>query len=42
VDKYLGGAASCFGRGVVATPVKAKEKVQQNVFSRPAWRDLRP
>ena len=27
VDKYLGGAAACFGRGVVATPGKAKEKV---------------
>jgi hypothetical protein len=28
VDKYLGGgAAACFGRGVVATPVKAKGKV---------------
>jgi hypothetical protein len=28
VDKYLeGGAAACFGRGLVATPVKAKEKV---------------
>ena len=30
VDKYLGGgggAAACFGRGVVATPRKAKEKV---------------
>jgi hypothetical protein len=26
-DKYLGGAAACFGRGVVATPGKAKEKV---------------
>ena len=27
VDKYLGGAAACFGRGVMATPGKAKEKV---------------
>ena len=28
VDKYPGGAAAaCFGRGVVATPGKAKEKV---------------
>jgi hypothetical protein len=29
VDKYLGGggAAACFGRGLVATPGKAKEKV---------------
>ena len=30
MDKYLGGgagAAACFGRGVVATPGKAKEKV---------------
>jgi hypothetical protein len=27
---------------VVATPGKAKEKVYQNLFSRPAWRDLRP
>ena len=27
VDKYLGGAAACFGRGMVATPRKAKEKV---------------
>jgi hypothetical protein len=27
VDKYLGGAAACFGWGVVATPVKAKGKV---------------
>jgi hypothetical protein len=29
VDKYLGGggAAACFGPGVVATPRKAKEKV---------------
>ena len=42
VDKYLGGVAACFGRGVVATPGKAKEKVYQNLFSRPAWRDLRP
>ena len=27
LDKYLGGAAACFGQGVVATPGKAKEKV---------------
>jgi hypothetical protein len=27
VDKYLGGAAACFGWGVVAKPGKAKEKV---------------
>jgi hypothetical protein len=27
VDKYLGGAAAYFGRGLVATPGKAKEKV---------------
>jgi hypothetical protein len=29
VDKYLGGggAAACFGWGLVATPGKAKEKV---------------
>jgi hypothetical protein len=27
VDKYLGGAAACFGRGAVATPGKAKENV---------------
>ena len=27
VDKYRGGAAACFGRGAVATPGKAKEKV---------------
>ena len=27
VDKYPGGAAACFDRGVVATPGKAKEKV---------------
>ena len=29
MDKYLGGggAAACFGRGVVATAGKAKEKV---------------
>jgi hypothetical protein len=28
VDKYLGGdAAACFGRGLMATPGKAKEKV---------------
>ena len=29
VDKYLGGGgtAACFGRGLVATPGKAKEKV---------------
>jgi hypothetical protein len=27
MDKYLGGAAACFGRGMVATPRKAKEKV---------------
>ena len=27
VDKYLGGAATCFGRGMVATQRKAKEKV---------------
>jgi hypothetical protein len=28
VDKYLGGgAAACFGRGLVAMPGKAKEKV---------------
>jgi hypothetical protein len=26
-DKYPGGAAACFGRGLVATPGKAKEKV---------------
>ena len=43
VDKNLGGgAAACFVRGVVAMPGKAKEKVEQNLFSRPAWRDLRP
>ena len=27
MDKYPGGANACFGRGVVATPGKAKEKV---------------
>ena len=27
VDKYLGGAAACFGRAAVATPGKAKENV---------------
>ena len=27
VDKYLGGAATCFGRGMVATQIKAKKKV---------------
>jgi hypothetical protein len=32
VDKYLGGAAACFGRGVVATPRKAKETSSQGAF----------
>ena len=27
VDKYLGGAAACFDRGLVATSRKAKENV---------------
>ena len=40
--KIWGVAAACFVRGVVAMPGKAKEKVEQNLFSRPAWQDLRP
>ena len=32
VDKYLGGAAACFGRGVVAMPGKAKKKFNKICF----------